>query len=312
MNLSDWLIFSAETLYYRITEYKTFDDMLKNINKEEGALDLLRINFLGSMEPVRLSNPQEQELAGFLVGLGVLTIVEDGSNIYRMSSPYTDMIIRFRNLPEFDLLAPGDVPPQINSKLDIPFLLKTALAFFNKDIICLAPNRSFKTAEVTVRGSRNITVPRESVYENELNRVLMNWLTKFSYDVTCQWHTRQITKNDEVTHQYCDIVILSRNRSNQPVVVFELLATGTRSALEEHFTRTLEYRNNFTGFPAGVEIWVINFTCADDAISNPYWPSNVQQSCGLNVMHIWHDANFMEIKMCYNNGRETFDTLKLI
>ena len=87
----------------------------------------------------------------------------------------------------------------------------------------------------------------------------------------------------------------------------ELLATGTDKELDEHFTRSLEYSKSFSeAGVAGVEVWVINFTRADDTLSNPHWQSNEQAADGLNVMHIWHDMNFKTIKMRQNKGVNQF------
>ncbi|CAG8662020.1 11408_t:CDS:2, partial [Paraglomus brasilianum] len=272
MTFAEWLFYSAINLQNEIPTYTTFDEMLKNLHKKEGAMNLLRTYFLGSLDSVVITNDHEREIAGFLVGLGVLEIVGNDTipNTFKISSPYIDMIIRRRSLPEFDKNFPTLPPPKNSANiLTIVETLKHALKFFNQAIICQAPDRSFKMAKVPVGDVRNTAVPRESTYDMELNRVL-------------------------------------------PVVILELLATGTDKELDEHFTQSLEYSKSFSeAGAAGVEVWVINFTRADDTLSNPHWQSNEQAADGLNVMHIWHDRNFKTIKMCNSNRPNTFETLKL-
>ncbi|CAG8670927.1 1069_t:CDS:1, partial [Paraglomus brasilianum] len=109
--------------------------------------------------------------------------------------------------------------------------------------------------------------------------VLVGWLRQYSYEVTSQWHLTSTMDDDDTQYQYCDIVIVSPSIHNQPVVILELLATGTDKEIDEHFTRSLEYS-------------IINFTRADDTLSNPHWQNKEQAADGLNVMHIWHDMNF--------------------
>ncbi|CAG8631580.1 2850_t:CDS:2, partial [Paraglomus occultum] len=198
MTFAEWVFYSAINLQNEIPTYATFDDMLKILHKKEGAMKLLRTYFLGSLDPVVVTNDHEREIGGFLVGLGVLEIVGNVNkrDTFKISSPYIDMIIR-------------------------PEILKNALKFFDQTIICQAPNRSFKMAKVPVGGVRNTAVPRE-------------------------------------------------------MVILEVLAAGTDKELE-HFTRSLEYAKNFSkAGAAGVEVWVINFTRADDTLSNPYWQSDKQ------------------------------------
>ena len=41
---------------------------------------------------------------------------------------------------------------------------------------------------VHVDGALGVQVSRESVYDTELYRILLSWLTKYSYEITSQWH----------------------------------------------------------------------------------------------------------------------------
>ena len=103
MTFAEWLLYSATNLQNAISTYTTFDEMLKSLHKKEGAMKLLRTRFLGSLDSIVITNDHEREVAGFLVGLGVLEIVGNiADSSFKMSSPYIDMIIRRRSLPEFE------------------------------------------------------------------------------------------------------------------------------------------------------------------------------------------------------------------
>jgi len=110
-----------------------------------------------------------------------------------------------------------------------------------------ASAHSFKKALVSVGGYNNVNVPRESVYQTELDRILVKWLgTQRNFEVTGQWHLTQPQKkkNKGGKHQYCDIVIMGPDSSSQPIVILELLATGTQNNLDEHYEWALKYTKN--------------------------------------------------------------------
>ena len=64
---------------------------------------------------------------------------------------------------------------------DALLALKLAVKSFDKDIIRLACFGSFKTAKVRVNSKQNQHVPRESVYDPELCRILRNWLSVVNF-----------------------------------------------------------------------------------------------------------------------------------
>ena len=71
---------------------------------------------------------------------------------------------------------------------------------------------------VPIHGSSGIHVPRESVYDTELMRILYNWLKTCGWSVIGQRHTQ--TANGK--HRYSDIVL----EKDGIRIVLELLATG--------------------------------------------------------------------------------------
>jgi hypothetical protein len=90
-------------------------------------------------------------------------------------------------------------------------------------------------SKVKVGGLYGGRVPRESVYDTELMRILMTWLgQQAAYEINGQWHLR----TDENKNKYCDIVI---SKPNLPTVVLELLATGDTSFVQARIEKTPYY-----------------------------------------------------------------------
>ncbi|KAF9895533.1 hypothetical protein BX616_009472, partial [Lobosporangium transversale] len=151
-----------------------------------------------------------------------------------------------------------------------------------------AEDRSYKSSGRTVKvmGDYNASVPRESVYDTELMRVLTNWLNKTKkYEIIGQWHLRE--RED---HKYSDIVI---KKAGKPTVVIELLATGNQTSIKDHISKTLTYKRLL---PAE-EAWVVHFTCEDDYFKHPYWQTDAELDQGVNLVHFWHDRSFDTVRM---------------
>ncbi|GES85879.1 P-loop containing nucleoside triphosphate hydrolase protein [Rhizophagus clarus] len=117
-----------------------------------------------------------------------------------------------------------------------------------------------------------------------------------------QWHmiSYRDDGNNRRQHNYSDIVITSRRQK----IVLELLATATKGNLDEHFGRAL----NYARILSANETWIVHFTCEDDFIFDPYWPSDDILRNGLNVLHIWHDLSFKKFKTiaCWWSNSKNF------
>ncbi|RIA78690.1 hypothetical protein C1645_842599 [Glomus cerebriforme] len=124
-------------------------------------------------------------------------------------------------------------------------------------------------AKVRVNNARNQPVPRESVYDSELYRVLWNWL-------------------------------IIRSPYGQ-VIVLELLATATEGELNEHYNRVL----NYARLLVANESWIVHFTCEDDYNKKPLWPSDALLKQNLLVVHFCHDIDFKRVDMtvCWWNSK---------
>ncbi|CAG8629423.1 3186_t:CDS:2, partial [Diversispora eburnea] len=73
-----------------------------------------------------------------------------------------------------------DIPLQVNSSaINILEVMKSAVRTFNKNTIARGSSRSYKSSNhLQVDSKCNVHVPRESVYDAEMYRILHNWLAE--------------------------------------------------------------------------------------------------------------------------------------
>jgi hypothetical protein len=239
---------------------------------------------LTTFEAVR---PTNCNLANFLASEGVLVPDENLPGYFNLSSPLVRWLLIQQIIPKLFPTSPqAEVPYNPSTgTLDILKALKQVVCVFDKETI--KSRNSFKLARVLVNNANNREVPRESVYDAELYRIMSNWLGRFT--VTGQWHLKY-RASGHINNKYVDIVIA---RSDHPTIAFELLASATKKELKEHYERALIYDKKL---PAN-ETWVVHFTCEENAISVPCWPTNAQLQKGLRVVFFWHDLDFMKVNM---------------
>jgi hypothetical protein len=284
-----WQHFFAPYVSDQLYSYITFRSMIDSLLKDDAtdAVDLLRSYFVGFLGEVSLPNRKDQMLADFLTSEGVLLRPNVTVGCYHMASPLMDELVRNHIIPERFPDAPSSPPPVSSGQLLFLDVLRESLKFFDKEAMCLAASRSYKESKVNVNGSRRVQVPKESVYDTELMRILMNWLTKHGrFTVTGRWHLL----TDLEKHKYSDIVI---KKQGMPTIVLELLATGEPEDVEVHIERTPSYKDLLHAD----EAWVIHFTCEDDYLNHPIWQSDEQLRMGVNVVHCWHDVDFSTVMM---------------
>ena len=274
----------AHSMLRNILVYPTFRSMEKSLMEHKEAVDLIRLKFLGNFDEYIPASGKEN-LANFLSALGVLSPRPDGL-AYKMSSPMIDMLICQRVIPTLYPIVPLTRIPRRSEggPLDLYAILKTVLKIFDRNLIERAAVSSYKIATVKVDGHTKAMVPRESIYYSELFRVLSNWFQREKLQVTGQWH--HVVDNN---HRYSDIIIEGRTSR----IVLELLATGAPGSVNEHITRAKDYRNNL----GATEAWVIHFTREDNYFDHPRWQSDQLLWENINVLHIWHNLDFTEVKM---------------
>ena len=184
--------------------------------KATSAVDLLRSDFLGFFGDISIYNAEQQKHADFLTAEGVLLKPEIDAATYHMASPFVDSLIRQHVIPKKYPNAPSTpIPKRPEGRpMDTLKVLKESLKCFDKNLIREASDRSYKKLDVKVGGLRNIRVPRESVYDTELMRILLNWLKLEDYSVGGQCHL--LSKQG---HRYDDIVI---KKDGEPTVFSSL------------------------------------------------------------------------------------------
>ncbi|CAG8459020.1 4837_t:CDS:2 [Cetraspora pellucida] len=284
-----WQHFTTLSLGNEILEYPTFikmrDVLLKDNIDTRRAVNLIRSDFLINNDPIYVAE-NKKDLVLFLTAEGVLVPGEDAGT-FKISSPLVHWLLLQRIIPHVFPTSPQTEVPYHSSPhtLDIFKVLKQTVLVFDKETI--KSLRSYKIAHMLVNNAKNERVPRESVYDVELYRIISNWLGGFT--ITGQWHLKY-RASEHINNKYVDIVI---SRPDHPTIVLELLAKATKKELNEHYERALLYDKKL---PAD-ETWVIHFTCEENAISKPCWPIKSQLQKGLRVVYLWHDLDFTKIRI---------------
>jgi hypothetical protein len=188
----------------------------------------------------------------------------------------------------------ADIPFRNDGSVDILEILKTAVWDFDQGIIALGFSHLYKSSNhLYVNSEHYIKVPRESTYDAEMYRVLVNWLRKIhGYEITGQWHLEQVYDDGDYHHLYCDLTI-KKPDSPHLEALLELMATASISKLDGHFEQVFKYKEQL--HPR--EIWIVHFSREDYIVANPYWLCEKLQERGLNVVYFWHDREFKNVRM---------------
>jgi len=281
-----WQRFPAERLYDEISRYGAFYSMIESLSRVEASssVNLLHSDFAGFLGDVRLTDPNVEKDANTLTSEGVLLKPDPAWPCYRMVSPLVDGLIRNQLIPARFRNAPSSpLPLQQTGDIDVLGILIESLKFFDKALVLMASSCSYKIPKVKIRGSCHGAVPRESVYDTELMRILANWLRKYGWSVDVQWHL----DDDLKRRMYSDIVL----KNDRLTIVLELLATGEPSAVESHIQKTAEH----AALLSANEAWVVHFTRQEDY--HPIWQSDMELSKNINVVHFAHDLEFTNVVM---------------
>ncbi|CAG8579474.1 12231_t:CDS:2, partial [Cetraspora pellucida] len=310
LNYDIWQHFTAFLLGNEILEYPTFirmkDVLLKDDTDTRRAINFIRSDFLVNNDPIYVAE-NKKDLALFLTAKGVLVPGGDAGT-FKISSPLVHWLVLQRIIPHMFLTSlKVEVPYHPSTgNLDILEALKQIVSIFDQETIKSC--NSFKLARVLVNNANNREVPRESIYDAELYRIMSNWLGRFT--VTGQWHLKY-RASGHINNKYVDIVI---SRPDHPTIALELLATATKKELKEHYERALLYDKKL---PAD-NTWIVHFTCEENAISEPCWPTKSQLQKGLRAVYFWHNLDFTKIKMiaCWwdtnNNTKHVTDVEEIM
>ncbi|CAG8531408.1 9965_t:CDS:2, partial [Funneliformis mosseae] len=213
------------------------DNLLRKLNKRLLSREIWechKVSFLMDAIILDMNVTTDINSAEYLASEGVLVPGEE-AGAFKLPSPLVRWLILQRVIPNVFPSRPREEIPFFKDSQDLDTLiaLEFTVKSFDKDIISFARFRSFKTAKVLVNGKRNQYVPRESVYDAELCRILRNLLSVANFKVTGQWHLISDKK-----HRYSDIVI---DTPFGEKIVLELFATAVTIELDEHYQRALDY-----------------------------------------------------------------------
>ncbi|KAF9354509.1 hypothetical protein BGX34_010969 [Mortierella sp. NVP85] len=274
------------TLLTRMGCYGTFQ-MLVNVltrvsEKQQSALHYYRLYFLGNPSDKTVMDDEHDDLAEYLAVLGVIYPDPAATRAFTIASPLMDSFIRQVIIPHAFPNAPNTPPPRrSNRTLDILEIIRSSLVLFDKRFVNDAVTSSYKLAPVCVGAHTNNPVPRESVYDSEMTRICKNWLaSSHGYQVIGQYHIGRL---------FCDIVI----QYDEQCVALELMATGTGEQVKDHVERASKYMEALKA----TEGWVIHFTRQNDYLQNACWPVEATFGQGINMVHIWHDQGFTDVRL---------------
>jgi hypothetical protein len=200
------------------------------------------------------------------------------------------------------------LPCHVDSSLDIIKVLELAVHQVDAEIVYQGSSRAYKSSKhLCINSGYAVKVPRESVYDAEMYRIFVNWLKHIhGIEVTGQWHLQGMDDTGDSHHLYCDLTI-KRPNQDRPIAILELLATASRSTLDKHFLQIFNYAQQLQS----EEMWIIHFSREDNLLSSPYWPSKELQKKGLNIVHFWHDQEFINVRMSarFSNTANTIEEI---
>ncbi|RIA93569.1 hypothetical protein C1645_843109 [Glomus cerebriforme] len=288
LNLTTWQTYFIKSLYIDIQNFQIFerlkDVLLDQSDDTRKAMNLLRLQFLSNSNPCYFNYDNEHfSSLNFLVNEGVLKVE---NSRFMISSPLLRSFILQHIMPKVIKFNTSEKSPIRNDgSFDIFKLLTEAVKFFDMNYIKLAAKFSQKKAKVIVENQRNILIPQENVYQQELAIIIKNWLKR--WEVISQYRAGTVNN--------CNLVITAPGK---PTAVIDIVATKTSSELKEHFNQTLTYAQSLDPKLKVSDIWLAHFTCQDFFSKMPVWPTTEQQEAGLNIIHIWHDLKFSTMRIC--------------
>ncbi|GES96543.1 P-loop containing nucleoside triphosphate hydrolase protein [Rhizophagus clarus] len=292
LNFATWQNYVIKLLYSDIQNFPIFE-RLKNMLLDQSentrnAMYFLRSQVFSNSGPYFFKDKDIQFLKLF-ANEGILRPENRG---YMISSPLLHSFILQYIMPNIFKYSPLKKPPfRDDGSVDIFRILKEAVNTFDKNYIKSAAISYKKTAQVTVDRQKDVLIPHENLYQQELAIIITNWLEK--WDVISQNHVNT-TENEKTNNLNYSLVITAPEK---PTAVIGIAATKTLSELNEYFNQTLTYAHSLESKLNVRDIWVIHFTCQDLNNKCPYWPTREQEKAGLNTIHIWHDLKFTEVRI---------------
>lgn len=248
------------------------------------AVALLYYYFLGYLGPVYVGSEKEKKLANFLTAEGVLHRLDRLRSEYQMSSAFVDGFLRTKLIPVKFPAPHPPASPVANNDVIVVDILRTALQFFNRNLLQTVCCSSSKIVDVPVCGHRGERVLDQGVYETELARILSSWLgSSDAWSVAVEWHS------------YLDgihpNIILTKGTPIERTIILEVAATLDAVSVQSQISRAIKYKDLLHAD----EAWLVHMTREDDY--EPVWQSSDELARGMNVVHFQHDLRFSNITM---------------
>ncbi|SJL12197.1 uncharacterized protein ARMOST_15619 [Armillaria ostoyae] len=286
VTFAHWQQNTVHELYEWFGRHPTYKKMLQSLQDPDAhdAVALLYHYFLGYLGPVYVGSQKEKNLADFLTAEGVLHRLDRLRSEYQMSSAFVDGFLRTKLIP-VKFPAPHPLAsPVVNNDVIVVDILRTALRFFNRNLLQAACSKSCKIVDVPVCSHRGERVLDQGVYETELARVLSSWLgSSDTWSVDVEWHS------------YFDgihpNIILTKGTPIERTVILEVAATSDAVSVQSQISRAIKYKDLL----GADEVWLVHMTREDDY--KPVWQSSDELARGMNVVHLQHDLRFFNITM---------------
>ncbi len=248
------------------------------------AVALLYYYFLGYLGPVYVGSEKEKKLANFLTAEGVLHRLDRLRSEYQMSSAFVDGFLRTKLIPVKFPAPHPPASPVANNDVIVVDILRTALQFFNRNLLQTVCCSSSKIVDVPVCGHRGERVLDQGVYETELARILSSWLgSSDAWSVAVEWHS------------YLDgihpNIIFTKGTPIERTIILEVAATLDAVSVQSQISRAIKYKDLLHAD----EAWLVHMTREDDY--KPVWQSSDELARGMNVVHFQHDLRFSNIRM---------------
>jgi hypothetical protein len=298
-SLKEWeKLISEGILIEEIKKYPTTKRIIYDFNKNKEIVKNARGIFKEKIilnEEYFYLDPSIDHVK-FLLNEGLVIPYGDVYNYFKITSPmikdlFGVLLIEKSNTP--------DVKINLN---DFKFekILEITLKNFNINQLtkyyeyCSKINEDQQT--LTCNGLK------ESIYQYELTSIFRNW---FSNEICVQASTESLKKFPDI-FLFCKnkfkiiLVLLSNERYTKTVHEKEV-----DSSILGHIKRTFNYGKKFNAIP-----WIINFVTLQkieyfDQIKYP-GENNDDNNNNVNIVYIFHDKNFDNIKMKFTKiGEET-------
>jgi hypothetical protein len=295
VSYEEWIEYASELLVNNLPEWPTMQKMIDTIQNPNSAKarQLLLTHFLPSLFPIKVT-AEEENLAKFLTAEGAL-IDTNQELMFQIPSPLIRNLLMSKLIHHFHLKSlPKEPIPFFNggNQLDVTEIIKISLRYFDLETLTLSINNAFKGSRAFGM-SRNIPVPQEGVYHEQLYSIFLFWLQKPVINPSQKimvWSEANVpnilneVNDNNAKSRRCDLIL---NVNGGKKYVLEIMASDSSYETKKHLKDTLFYMNALNA----QESWLIHFVATIDFdVKELIW-STVEN---VNMMYVFHDLDWKE------------------